>query len=73
MGGESDGDEWFYNIVWYWKDKAWSIGIHIENEEFFDDITCISNGLPYYVDVDQSVKNGLGLRSFIKIVRNMKK
>lgn len=59
MEGEPDGDEWFYNTVWYWKDKAWSIGIHIENEEFFDNITYINDGLPYYMDVDQSVKKEL--------------
>ena len=55
--GELDGDEWFYNAIWYSKDKAWSIGIHIENEEIFDDITCIGDGLPYYRNINQSVKN----------------
>lgn len=59
MEGDTDGDEWFYNIVWYWKDKAWSVGIHIENDEYFDEITCITDGLPYYLNIDQSVKNEL--------------
>lgn len=59
MKGEFDGDEWFYNTVWYWKDKAWSTGIHIENDEYFDEITCINDGLPYYLNIDQSVKDEL--------------
>lgn len=58
---ETNEDEWFEQAIWYWKDRAWSIGIHIEsNEEWSSNRTAFrDNGLAAYYDINDTLVNKL--------------
>nr|WP_285816515.1 hypothetical protein [Lactobacillus taiwanensis] len=58
---ETNEDEWFEQAIWYWKDRAWGIGIHIEsNEEWSINRTAFrDNGLATYCDINDTLVNKL--------------
>lgn len=58
---ETNEDEWFEQAIWYWKDRAWAIGIHIEsNEEWSSNRTAFrDNGLAAYYDINDTLVNKL--------------